>query len=186
MNPFSEQNFALLLKNPEIAEALEDISVYKKYPKDHILFEAGSICNHLYIILSGIARVFYFNEHRDITVYFAKEQETITAIDSFIPRKESKYNIEALEDLEVMAITYEDLENLFESSPKYERFGRLFMQQVYMDLCERLDDLQLNNAQQRYNNLLKKHPELFQRVSLKYIASFLSITPETLSRIRGK
>ncbi len=186
MNSFLNQNASLLIDNPELGEDFQKIMHYQKYPKHHLLHEAGKVCNHFYIISSGIARVFHYKEAKDITVHFSAEQESITAIDSFIQRKKSKYCIEALEELEVFEISHTDLEKLFESNPKYERFGRLFLQQIYMDLVERIDDLQLNTALERYEILLKKKPELFQRVSLKHIASFLSITPETLSRIRGK
>lgn len=186
MNTFLEQNSALLLETPELAEAFQNIMVFEKYSKHHILHEAGSVCNHFYIITSGIARVFYYKEDKDITVHFSAEQESITTIDSFIQRKKSKYNIEALEDLEVLKISHSDLENLFDLNPKFERFGRLFLQQIYMDLVERIDDLQLHTAQERYQILLEKKPYLFQRVASKHIASFLGMTPETFSRIRGK
>lgn len=186
MNTFLEQNAALLLGNPELAEAFQNIMVFEKYPKHHILHEAGTVCNHFYILTSGIARVFYYKEDKDITVHFSAEQESITTIDSFIQRKKSKYNIEALEDLEVLKITHTDLENLFESNPKFERFGRLFLQQIYIDLVERIDDLQLHTAQERYQKLLEKKPYLFKRVSSKHIASFLGMTAETFSRIRAK
>lgn len=181
---FFEQNPALLLENPELVDDFQNIMSFEKYPKNAILHEAGKICNDMYIIISGIARVFYYKEGKDITSHFASEQESITAIDSFIQRKKSKYTIEALEDLEVMKISQEDLENLFETNPKFERFGRLFLQQIYIDLVERIDDLQLKSAQERYETLLEKKPYLFQRVAAKHIASFLSITPETLSRIK--
>ena len=184
MNSFFEKNASFLLENPELAEAFQKIMSFEKYPKHSILHESGNVCNEMYIILKGITRVFYYKEDKDITCHFAAEQETITTIDSFIQRKKSKYNIEALEDLEVLKISHTDLENLFESSPKYERFGRLFLQQIYIDLVERIDDLQLKTAQERYETLLEKKPFLFQRVAAKHIASFLSITPETLSRIR--
>lgn len=186
MITFLEQNPALLLENPELAAVFQNIMSFEKYPKHAILHEAGKICNDMYIITSGIARVFYYMEDKDITCHFAAEQESITTIDSFIQRKKSKYNIEALENLEVLRISHSDLENIFESNPKYERFGRLFLQQIYIDLVERIDDLQLKSAQERYETLLEKKPYLFQRVAAKHIASFLSITPETLSRIRGK
>lgn len=186
MNSFLEQNSSFLIDNPELGEDFQKIMHYQKHPKHHILHEADKICNHFYIIISGMARVFYYKEDKDITIHFSAEEESITAIDSYIQRKKSKYSIEALEDLEVFAIAHQDLESLFESNPKYERFGRLFLQQIYIDLVERIDDLQLKTAQERYEILLKKKPKLFQRVSLKHIASFLSITPETLSRIRGK
>ena len=186
MNSFFEQNASLLLKNPELVDVFENLMSIEKYPKHHLLHEAGKICNDMYIITSGIARVFYCKEDKDISCHFSAEQETITTIDSFIQRKKSKYNIEALEDLEVLKISHSDLENLFESNPKYERLGRLFLQQIYIDLVERIDDLQLKTAQERYETLLAKKPYLFQRIASKHIASFLSITPETLSRIRGK
>lgn len=186
MITFLEQNASLLLETPELAEAFQNIMYYEKHPKHHILHEAGNICNHFYIITSGIARVFYFKEDKDITVHFSAEQESITTIDSFIQRKKSKYNIEALEDLEVLRISHTDLENLFESNPKFERFGRLFLQQIYINLVERIDDLQLHTAQERYQILLNKKPYLFQRVASKHIASYLGMTAETFSRIRGK
>ena len=186
MNSFFEQNASLLLETPELVEAFQHIMSSEKYSKNAILHRAGTVCNHMFIITSGIARVFYYKEDKDISCHFTAEQETITTIDSFIQRKKSKYNIEALEDLEVLKISHSDLENLFDKNPKYERFGRLFLQKIYMDLVERIDDLQLHSAQERYEILLQKKPYLFQRVASKHIASFLSITPETLSRIRGK
>ncbi len=186
MNSFFEQNASLLLKSPELAEAFQSIMNYEKHPKHHILHEAGTICNHFYILTQGIARVFYYKEGKDISCHFAAEQETITAIDSFIQRKRSRYSIELLEDTELLAISHSDLENLFQSHPKYERFGRLFLEQAYIDLVERIDSIQLHTAQERYEILLAKNPELFQRVSAKHIATFLGMSPETFSRIRGK
>lgn len=186
MEPFFEQNDTFLLENPEFAEDFQKIMQYEKFPKNHILHHSGTVCNHLYVIVSGIARVFYYKEDKDITCHFAAEQDTITAIDSFIQRRKSKYNIQLMEDAELLVISHADLENLFRSHPKYEHFGRLFLQQAYVELVERMDDLQLHSAHERYEILLSKKPELFQRISAKHIATFLGMTPETFSRIRGK
>lgn len=186
MNTFFEQNATLLLENPELAEAFQNIMSFEKFSKHSLLHESGKNCDYMYIITSGIARVFYYKEDKDITCYFAAEKETITCIDSFIQRKKSKYNIEALEDLEVLKIAHFDLENLFESHAKYERFGRLFLEQLYIDLVERIDDLLLRTTQERYILLLEKKPYLFKRVASKHIASFLGMSAETFSRIRGK
>ena len=186
MSLFLKHNPLFLLENPDVAEAIQDIMVLKKYAKHEIISQEGTVCNHLYIIISGLARVFYYEEGRDITVHFAMENESITATDSFIQRTKSKYNIEAIEDMEIMAISHQDLENIFKKQPKFERFGRLYMQQIYLDLMERLDDLQLYTAQKRYENLLNKNPKIFLRAPLKHLASFLGMTPETLSRLRSK
>lgn len=175
-----------MLENPKLIADFQNIMTFEKFPKHHIIHEAGKICNKIYMITSGIARVFYYKEDKDVTCHFAAEQESITAVDSYIQRKKSKYSIEALEDLEVMVIEYDAMKSLFQKKPTYEHFGRLFLQHAYIDLVERLDDLQLHTAHERYETLLIKKSSLFQRVASKHIASFLGMTPETLSRIRGK
>lgn len=186
MHNFFNNNEALLLDNPELAEAFQNIMILKKYQKHEIIHKAGTICSHFHIVFSGIARVFYFKEDKDITVHFASEQESITAIDSLIQRTRSKYSIEALEELQVFSININDLETLFEKEPKYERFGRLFLQQIYIELVSRIDDLQLHSTKERYDILLTKKPLLFKRVASKHIASFLGMSAETFSRIRTK
>jgi CRP-like cAMP-binding protein len=186
MEILPKNNATFLLQNPEMALAFQEIAEYQEYDKHAILHDSGKICNHFYIILSGVARVFYHQEDKNITCHFASEQESITAIDSFIQRKKSKYSVEALEDLKVLAISHADLESLFEKNPKYERYGRLFLQQAYVDLVERMDDIQLHTTQERYEIFLSKRPELFKRVASKHIASYLGMTPETFSRIRSK
>jgi len=184
MNSFFEQHANFIEDNPKFIEDFQEIMHYEQHQKNTILHESGKVCDYMYLIISGIARVFYFIEDKDVSCHFAAEQETFTAIDSFIQRKKSKYFVEALEDLEVFKIAHSDLENLFASTPKYERFGRLFLQQLYIDLVERLDNLQLKTAQERYEILLKKKPYLIQRITSKHIASYLGVTPETLSRIK--
>lgn len=186
MLAFFENNPKLLLENPDLVEAFQEISKYKSFKKGELLHTANSICNHFFIIISGIARVFYYKEDKDVTAHIAQEQESITAIDSFIQRKKSNYFVEALEDLEVFMVSREDLENLFVKEPKFEHFGRLFLEQIYIDLVERIVDIQMQTSQERYDKLLDKKPELFQRVPAKHLASFLGMTAETFSRIRGK
>ncbi|WP_430412815.1 Crp/Fnr family transcriptional regulator [Kordia sp.] len=185
MSSLYEQNPSLLLENPEIAEEFKKIMVYKKFPKGSLLCKAGTICNHLYIINSGITRMFYFKEDKDVTVHFCTEKDSASVFESYVKRKKSKFNIEALEDVEAMELSFFDIENLLIENPKFERFIRLFVQQLHVNLIERINDLHFHNARERYEKLFAKKPELFQRVPLKHLASYLNITPETLSRIRG-
>lgn len=156
------------------------------YPKGHLLHKENQICNHLYIIQKGIARSFYHKDGKDITAHFALESGTITAIDSFIQRKRSRYNIEVLEEAEIIAIAHKDLQALIEKNPTYEKFIRLYLEQIYIDLAERIEDLLFHTAKERYDKLTSENPSLLQRVNLQHIASFIGVTQETLSRVRGK
>ncbi len=154
--------------------------------KKDLLHKEGTICSHLYLIESGIARSFYHKDGKDITAHFAVENGTITAIDSFIQRKKSRYNIELLEDSEIISISHQDMQILLQEKPHYEKYIRLFLEQIYIDLAERIEDLLFHTAKERYDKLVKNTPSLLQRVNLKHIASFIGITQETLSRIRKK
>lgn len=172
----------------ELSEMLVDFqSIMKQqsYKKNEVLHAEGTICNHLFIVETGIARSFYFKDGKDITAHFAVEQGTITAIDSFIQRKKSRYTIEALEDSTVISISHEEMHDLLSRKPQYEKYTRLFLEQIYVDLAERIEDLLFHSAKERYSKLVESAPDLLQRVNLKHIASFIGITQETLSRIRG-
>jgi len=170
----------------EIFADFQEIISSSSYIKNQSLHSEGTTCNHLYFIESGIARSYYHKDGKDITAHFATENGTITAIDSFIQRKKSRYNIELLEDSKVISISHQDLQQLLERKPHYEKYIRIFLEQIYIDLAERIEDLLFHTAKERYNKLIKNNPNLLQRVSLNHIASFIGITQETLSRIRAK
>jgi len=144
------------------------------------------ICNHFHIIISGITRMFYYKEDKDITVHFSLEKEAAGVYESYVKRNKSKFNIETLEAVKAYEVSYYKFEDLLNKNYKLERIYRLFIQQLHINLIERVSDSYFHNAKERYQKLLNTRPELFQRVSLKHIASYLNITPETLSRIRSK
>lgn len=162
------------------------ITTTDTFPKHHLLHQEGNICNHLYFIEKGVARSYYHKEGKDITAHFAIENGGITAIDSFIQRKKSRYNLEILEDAIVHSLSHQDIQLLLDKNPPYEKFIRLFLEQIYVDLAERIEDLLFYNAKERYDNLILKNPNLFQRVNLGHIASYIGVTQETLSRIRSQ
>lgn len=163
-----------------------EITTVNHFPKHHLLHEEGTICKHLYFIETGIARSFYHKDGKDITAHFALSNGGITAIDSFIQRKKSRYNIEILEDAVVHSMVHDDIHALLDQKPVYEKFVRLFLEQIYIDLAERVEDLLFYNAKERYDNLMIKNPNLSQRVNLGHIASYIGVTQETLSRIRAQ
>ncbi len=174
----------LLAENPQLTVDFQKNLTLLSLPKNHLLHSEYKVCKHSYIIEKGAARAFHYKDGKEITSHFAFEGEAITAIDSLYGEK-SKYNIELLEDSTLFSVSYDDMEKLYQKSILHERLGRLFLQQVYVDLVERIEDLQFHTAQERYDLLMKKHPKILQRVALKHISSYLGITQETLSRIRA-
>jgi CRP/FNR family transcriptional regulator, anaerobic regulatory protein len=169
------------------AEELLSKSRQDDLPKHYLLHKEGKVCEHLYFIEKGLVRWYHINKDgKDITDSFGVENSFITAFDSFFQRKPSRYFIEILEDSVVYSMTYADLENSFENFPEIERVGRLILIQILEQTLDKNAALQFNNAHERYEFITQKHPDLLQRASLGHIASYLGITQETLSRIRGK
>ncbi len=155
-------------------------------PKNHIILKQGQVCNYLYFVEKGLLRLFYFQEGKDISDYFATENSLIGGIDSFFSRKPSNKIIETLEASKLLAISFDDLENLFAKHHDLERVGRLLSVGAFLTMQDRLFAIQFRTATQRYNDLIESSPSIIQRVSLGHIASFLGITQVTLSRIRGQ
>lgn len=163
-------------------------SIAKKIqaPKNKILVNTGERCKNLYFIDKGLVRGFYFDNAKEITHWFAKEEEFATSFYSFITNEPSPETIETLEDCELTQIAHADLENLYKSFPETERIGRIITESYYIDLEERFLNIQFKSAKERYENLLSKNPSLIQRASLGQIATYLGITQETLSRVRAE
>ena len=114
------------------------------------------------------------------------DNNLISDIESFFSQKPSKYYIEAIEDSQLTRISYDRLELLYTEVPSLERYFRILFQKAYLNALKRLNATMWETAEERYNDMLKEHPDMFQRVPLVYIASYLGITPESLSRIRNK
>jgi CRP/FNR family transcriptional regulator, anaerobic regulatory protein len=173
---------------PEIvADELLKKSRKEHFPKHYLLSKAGEVCENIYFIENGLVRWFYYNEEgKDITDSFGGENSFITAFDSFFQRKPSRYCIELLEDSTIYSMTYDDLEDSFDKFRELEKVSRLILIQILEQSLDKNSALQFHNAQERYEFITQKHPDLLQRVSLGHIASYLGITQETLSRIRAK
>ena len=168
----------------ELVSEIVGLMEKQKFPKNHLLHKEGEICKHIYFIEEGVGRTFFYKEGKDITVHIASEGELITAIDSVISLKKSRYNVELLEDSQVFSITYATLQSLLTKHPEHEKYMRLILEQLYSEGANRIEEFLFYNARERYQNLLKINPTILNRVNLGYIASYLGMTQETLSRIR--
>ncbi len=164
-----------------ILSAFEPITFKKK--KD--LLVSGQVCDYLYFINKGCLRSFYIDSKGIEHIYQIRmDNSWISDLKSFFSQNPSKYNIEALEDSYLLRIPHERFEQLLIEIPRLERYFRILFQKAYINSLERLNATMWETAMDRYNEMLKENPEIFQRVPLVYIASYLGITPESLSRIR--
>jgi len=154
--------------------------------KGSILSTEGKVCNHVYFLESGCLRGFYNLDGKEITYWFGFENSFVTSFFSFISRKPAVENIQLIEDCTLWAIHYNELQMLYNKHADIERLGRIMHERYYVMLEERFVANHFKEARERYENLLSTAPHILQRVPLGYIASYLGITQETLSRIRNK
>ncbi|MGB0886108.1 MAG: Crp/Fnr family transcriptional regulator [Chitinophagales bacterium] len=163
-----------------------DSLTHKKYiSKNDFLIRNGEICNEIVFIKSGILRSFYISEDgEEITNCISFKNDLMSAYSSFISQSPTDENIQALYDTELEFIYRKDLMNLYQNSIHWERLGRVLAEMQYVLLENRLASFQKHNAKQRYNQLLKNHPNYIQFIPLKDLASFLGISKRHLSRLR--
>ncbi|MEP7372090.1 MAG: Crp/Fnr family transcriptional regulator [Chitinophagaceae bacterium] len=153
--------------------------------KDFILKE-GQICKYINFVNSGTLRAYYVDkEGRESTIMFAITDWWITDMYCFINRLPAMLNIEAVENSSIFQLQKDHLDTLLLKVPKFERFFRVLMQNAYIrEQLRVIQNLSLT-AEQRYDNFLSKYPQVAKKVTQKQIASYLGITPEFLSTIRG-
>ncbi len=177
---------SLIKLSPELEKEIISVSKSISVQKDTILIKNGERCRNLFFINKGIVRGFYFDNGKEITHWFAQEDDFATSFYSFITNQPSPETIEALEDCELTQISFDDLQKLYLKFPETERVGRIITENYYIDLEERFLNIQFKSAKERYQNLIGKNPNLLQRASLGQIATYLGITQETLSRVRAE
>lgn len=158
----------------------------QSYPKGHELVRAGEVCNHIYFIKSGLGKVFYRKEDKEIIDWIGDEGNVISSIVSFLSRKPGVHIVKLLEPSELVGIHYNDLEQLYRLHHDIERVGRLLTTKALIEMQERVNSMQFETARQRYENFLTRYPGCINRISLGDLASYLGMTQVTLSRIRSQ
>lgn len=152
--------------------------------KGELLVKEGQRSNTIFFLGSGSARAYYHKDARDVTDWFAFENSFITAIVSFFYQVPSPHYIEIIESGYILALDRQVSEELMDRHRDYDRLSKQVITETMLQLQQRVVSLQFETAKQSYENLLKVRPDITQRVPLSYIASYLGITLETLSRIR--
>ncbi|AZI24305.1 Crp/Fnr family transcriptional regulator [Pedobacter sp. G11] len=183
-NLFSLFNNLYPLKE-EIKTAIIANSEVIKVTKKVKLLNAGERSNTIYFILKGAARIFYLDKDgKETNTWFLFENELLISVYSFYTGKPSFEYIETLEDCTLIAVKKDRLDELYLKYLEFNFSGRKLTEFYHMRNEIQANELRMFSAKERYHKLLERTPQLFQRVSLGHIASYLGVTQETLSRIR--
>ncbi len=155
-----------------------------QYAKGQIVKPSWQTEKNLYIIKKGAAGIFLWKENHALCLDLCFENDFFGDYMSFLTQKPSPLYTLCFEDMELLAISHRELNNLYAQSKTGEKIGRVASENLFIHKQNQQIELLLMTAEQRYKKLLDKQPALIQRTPLKHIASYLGITPESLSRIR--
>ncbi len=154
--------------------------------KDKHLVKRGQVCTQLYFLERGALRGYYNAEDKEITHWFGFENHFVTSFYSFTTGQPAVENIQLLEGCVLWSLSKEKMNHLCNQHHEIERVVRMAYESYYIKLEERFVNAQFKSAKERYENLLHQSPHIIERVPLGYIASYLGISPETLSRVRSR
>jgi CRP-like cAMP-binding protein len=159
----------------------------KQMSRNECLVKEGQRSNEICFLLDGDMRHYYTKEGEERTTYFYFENNLVADYIGCITKTPSRLSIEALTDCRLLCFTYTVLENLFKQSHTWEKFGRLIAEYLAIGLEERMVGLLMYGPEERYRQLLESNKsKILQRIPQQYIASYLGITPVSLSRIRNR
>lgn len=156
------------------------------FPKKTLLLKTGQTENYLSFIEKGIVRFFMPREENDLTFDFAFENDFVSAYDSFLAQTPSTYHVETLSETVLWRVSYKDLQSIYAETSVGNKIGRYASEALYREKSRRELSLLTDTAEQRYLKLFTEQPQLIQKIPLKYIASYIGITPQALSRIRRR
>ena len=171
---------------PELVDDIIKYAVIKEYKKNEFILKAGKVSNYTSWIIKGLTRSYYVKDIEDITTKFLWDGAPITSVYSYYSRKPGNENIVALEDTTLASLHYDHMQYLYKTYPAFNVIGRVITEQYLYMLEIEVYNLRKQKAEDRYQFIVKHFPHLLQRVPLKYLATYLGINLETLSRIRGK
>lgn len=145
---------------------------------------AGCVDTNLYLVLGGSLRIYVIENLEEHTIRFGYKNNLIAALDAFISEQPSNLYIQALKKTQVKVASKTKVTRLIESSAKYSKMWQRILESFVLQQMQREQDILTASPLERYNRVLKRSPQLFQEIPNKYIAAYLRMTPETLSRIK--
>lgn len=158
----------------------------KNIPKKTTILSYGKVAQEVYFVIRGCMRLYYDKDGVDISAFFFTENMFAGAYDSFTTKTKSRHSIETIEDCHCLSINYNNLQSLYIELPKMNELIRKVLEKRFFELHQLFTSQILDSPEERYLDLLKERPDLLQRVPQHQIATFLGVTPVSLSRIRSR
>ncbi len=166
-------------------DILESVLVPMKFAKGEVILKEGDVCEHIYYIERGLTRQFYFKNGKELTEHIGVEHSIVMCIESLFMEKPTRLQLEALEPTLIYALPKHRLEEVALHNVNIQILFRKILEESLIISQVHADMLRFETAQDRYLKLCKLSPQVVLRAPLVYVASYLQMTPETLSRVRA-
>ncbi len=183
LKAFFTQLFPVTEQSWEITRRVLTVSSYRK---GDFLVREGDVCNCVSFINSGLIRVYYLVDGKEKIIRFCNEINYVSDYESFLTRQPALTFVQAMEDTEVVDISWPDLQMLYQKIPEANILGRMIAEQLFIFQCNANRAGIKDSVSERYTGLINEQPWLLQRVPQYMIASYLGVTPEALSRVRSR
>ncbi len=167
-------------------EIISTLFKEKTYKKGDFFLAEGQICKQVGFLTKGLMRYYINHDGEEKTYAFSQEDQYICNYESFLPQKPSSKIIQALEDSDVLVISHSDLQRLYANVREGERYGRIAVEAVFLQMLKDINSFYTETPEVRYEGFINNHPDLQQRISQYHIASFVGVKPQSLSRIRKR
>jgi CRP-like cAMP-binding protein len=172
--------------SPRCIKYLKTIIKKKNLKQDEHLLVAGEVCENLYFIKKGLLKCYYILRGKQVCDWFFGEMETVVAVDSFYDQILSLDFIQALEDCELLYITYDELNYLYRNFVEFNAVGRVLTHKYFRIWHRQARNIRMLSKEERYRLLMATQPDLINRVPVRDLASFLDMNKDTLSRMRSR
>jgi CRP/FNR family transcriptional regulator len=174
------------LTEQELTLFSEKLSVIT-FQKKEIFIQSGQVQQSVGFIVSGLIRSYYIDDNgNEKTVRFYAEKDYATHYTAFITQQPCKYTFQCLENTVLVLLSYENMQLTYRHIPTFEKYGRLVAEEILKMQQQRIESFVFQTAKERYIDFMKQHPDLYNRVSLSHLCSYLGIERQTLTRIRQK
>lgn len=187
---YSDTLFDFIGKTVDISsedkQRIQNLITIEPYDKHTVIIQEGQVCKRLRFVVSGVYRVYRIENGKEITSYFNYESRNpfVGSFVSLLTATPSQEIVECILPGTLLSIPYKDWESLYDISPTLNTYGRRMAEFNYVLAMERIESLQYKSASDRYESFIQLYPNLLNLIPHHYIASYIGVTPESLSRIR--